>query len=82
LAKVAKWAPLSSTAVPLEARAVASSLVLGLFQIVGATTMPMSGTAMLDIFALDLHIFGLNQLQILFLLLQDSIFQIFILEIK
>jgi len=35
-----------------------------------------------DIFAQNLHIFGPNQLQISFLLLQDSIFKIFVPEIK
>jgi len=35
-----------------------------------------------DIFAQDLHIFGTNQLQFFFLLLQDSIFKIFAPEIK
>jgi len=68
--------------VPLEARAVPSSLVVGLFQIVGGTTTPLLGTTVPDIFAQDLHIFGLNQLQILFLSLQDSIFHIFVSKIK
>jgi len=36
----------------------------------------------IHIFASNLHIFGPNQLQISFLLLQDSIFQIFVPEIK
>jgi len=36
----------------------------------------------LHIFAPNLRIFGPNQLQISFLLLQDSIFQIFVPEIK
>jgi len=43
---------------------------------------PLSGAAMPDIFAQDLHIFGLTQLQIPFLSLQDSIFHIFVPEIK
>jgi len=50
---------------PLEARAVPTSLVGGL-----------------HIFVPNLHIFNPNQLQITFLLLQDEIFQIFVLEIK
>jgi len=42
----------------------------------------LEARAVLDIFAQDLHIFSLNQLQISFLLLQDSIFKIFVPEIK
>jgi len=72
----------SSTTVPLEARAMPSSLVVGLFSNFGGTFTPLLGTAVPDIFAQDLYIFGFNQLQISFLLLQDSIFHIFVLEIN
>jgi len=53
-----------------------------LFLKLGGTATPLSGTAMPDIFAHDLHILVFNQLQNPFLLLQDSIFHIFVLEIK
>jgi len=59
-----------------------SPLVVGLSSNFGGMTTPLLGTAVLDIFAQNLHIFGLNQLQIPFLLLQDSIFHIFVPEIK
>jgi len=42
----------------------------------------LKARAVPDIFAQDPHVFGLNQLQISFLLLQDSIFKIFVPEIK
>ena len=45
-------------------------------------TMPLLGTAMPDKIVQNLHIFGTNQLQITFLLLQDAIFEIFVPEIK
>ena len=64
----------SSTVVPPHARVVPISLVFG--------TSLNNGMAVPDIFAQDLHIFGLNQLQNPFLLLQDSIFHIFVPEIK
>jgi len=81
-AKAAKGVTPSSTAMPLEARVVPSSLVVGLSSNFGGTPTPLLGTAVLDIFAQDLYIFGLNHLQILYLFLQDSIFHIFVPEIK
>jgi len=69
-------------AVPLEARAVPMSLTCaGPWKLAGMT-MPLLGTAMPDKIVQNLHIFGTNQLQITFLLLQDAIFGIFVPEIK
>jgi len=68
--------------VPPQARVVPSSLVFGTSLNFGGTTTPLLSTSVPDIFAQDLQIFGLNQLQIPFLLLQDSIFHIFVPEIK
>jgi len=73
--KQAKGVTPTSTVVP-------SSLVVGLFSNFGGTATPLLGTTVLDIFAQDLHIFGLNQLQIPFLLLQYSIFHLFVPEMK
>jgi len=51
-------------------------------RVVGGTGRAKLLTWGLYIFAPNLHIFSLNQLQISFLLLQDSIFRIFVPEIK
>jgi len=68
--------------VPLEARVVPASLENGTSENFGGTATPLSGTVMPNIFAQDLHIFAFNQLQNPFLLLHDSIFHIFVHEIK
>ena len=49
---------------------------------VGGTSCVFKARVVSDIFEQNLRIFGLNQLQIFFLLLQDLIFKIFVPEIK
>jgi len=62
--------------------AMPTSLVVCRLWNVGGTGFDLKAQAVPDIFAQDLHIFVQNQLQISFLLLQDSIFKIFVPEIK
>jgi len=67
---------------PLEARVVPVSLTCEASLKAAGTTMSLLGTAMPDKIVRNLHIFGTNQLQITFLLLQDAIFEIFVPKIK
>jgi len=52
--------------VPLAARAVPTSCLGHDASNFGGVATPLSGAAMPDIFAQDLHIFVFNQLQIIF----------------
>jgi len=61
---------------------VPSPLTCALARNLAGTATPLLGTTVPYNFVHNLHIFGTNQLQIAFLLIQDAIFEIFVPEIK